>query len=210
MYTAVRATSLTLANYLRQRIASDALLAPLFSSGTMEVTLNTPKEMDDNNTQGLSVWLYRVVRDEQRLNAPRPQHQPSHLGRPALPMCGHYLVTPMVASGTAQSPETEHALLGKVLQAFHDRPVLRGVDLRDDLAGSEAQIHVRLEPLDLEELTRVWEALNRAYQLSVSYEVSVVEIATAREPDSIAPVQIAEPEYSVIVASEQDEAQGGA
>ena len=38
------------------------------------------------------------------------------------------------------------------------------------------ELKVRLEPLTLEEITRVWEALEGSYQLSVSYEVSVVNI----------------------------------
>ena len=60
---------------------------------------------------------------------------------------------------------------------------------------------VRLEPLTLEEITRVWEALDGSYQLSVSYEVSVVNIMPEAEPERVTPVQIAMPEYGLIVSA---------
>jgi len=169
----------------------------------MVVSLNTPQEMTQPPAQqGVSVWLYRVIRDEQRLNAPPERLGPNQLRYPPLPLCLHYLVTPVIDSnGNGAGPEVEQTVLGKVLQIFHDHPRLRGTDLRDDFSGTTVELHVRLEPLTLEEITRVWEALDRSYQLSVSYEVSVVNIASAMEPESISPVQVALPEYGVIVSS---------
>jgi len=57
-------------------------------------------------------------------------------------------------------------------------------------------------PLTVEEITRVWEALDGSYQLSVSYEVSVVNIMPELEPERISPVEIAMPEYGLIVPPE--------
>lgn len=208
MYTALRATSQTLAAYIRQRLEADPNLAPFFTSGSggnMVVSLNTPQEMAHQNTpqQGMSVWLYRVIRDEQRLNTPPERLGPNQLRYPPLPLCLHYLVTPVIDSnGNGAGPEVEQTVLGKVLQIFHDHPRLRGTDLRDDFSGTTVELHVRLEPLTLEEITRIWEGLHSSYQLSVSYEVSVVNIASAMEPESISPVQVALPEYGVIVSAE--------
>jgi hypothetical protein len=61
---------------------------------------------------------------------------------------------------------------------------------------------MRLEPMSLEEITRVWDALEGSYQLSVSYEVSVVNITPELEPERVAPVEIAMPEYGLIVGAE--------
>jgi hypothetical protein len=205
MYTALRATSQTLAAYIQQRLEADPNLAPFFgSSGNMAVSLNTPQEMTQNTPpqQGVSVWLYRVIRDEQRLNTPPERLGPNQLRYPPLPLCLHYLVTPIIDSNDSRAgPEVEQTVLGKVLQIFHDHPRLRGTDLRDDFSGTTIELHVRLEPLTLEEITRVWEALDSSYQLSVSYEVSVVNIASAMEPESVSPVQVVLPEYGVIVSS---------
>src|SRR5689334_10207652 len=98
MHTALRATSETLRLFLQARLEAAPDLRPLFDAGaggTMKVSLATPEEMADASLTGLSVWLYRVVRDEDRLNDP-PRRVSRDQVKPApLPMRLHYLVTPM-------------------------------------------------------------------------------------------------------------------
>jgi len=200
MYTALRATSKTLAGYLEKQFKADADIGPFFSGGTMVVSLNTPKEMLDRATQGVSVWLYRVMRDEERLNAPPFRRDFNSLERVPLPMRLHYLITPIVnTTDNVVGPETEQVFLGKVMQIFHDHATLRGADLQDAYIGTEVELHIRLESLNLEEITRVWEALEGSYQLSISYEVGVVDIESAMEPERVSPVTVALPEYGVNV-----------
>lgn len=202
MYTSIRATSQTLAEHLRQRFISDPQLAPFFDSGaggTMEVSLRTPQEMTENNVEGLSVWLYRVARDEERLNAPPERISYNQVRRTPLPVRLHYLMTPITASDQDAGPETEQLILGKVLEVFHDHPLMRGTDLQGELSGTSAELAVRLEAMTLEEIARVWDALDGSYQLSVTYEVSAVYIASGREPEAVTPVEVVLPEYGVIV-----------
>jgi len=198
MYTALRATSQTLLRFLETNFQADALLSGLFSAGGMVVSLNTPQEMTKKPAEGLSVWLYRVIRDEHRLNDPPERLAPNLLRPSALPVRLHYLMTP-VTERKLGDPETEQLIMGKVLQTFHSHAVLRGADLRAELAGTEAELKIRLEPMSLEEITRVWEALEGSYQLSVSYEVSVVYIDSDLEPEKVTPVEVAMPEHGLIV-----------
>jgi hypothetical protein len=200
MYTALRATSRTLANYLEDRLKADPELGAFFVA-SMRVSLNTPAEMAERE-QGLSVWLYRVLRDEQRLNAPPERLGPARIRRTPLPVRLHYLITPITDAEDESSAETEQMILGKVLQLFHDHPRLRGTDLESDFEGTGVELTVRLEPMGLEEITRVWDALDRPYQLSVSYEVSVIYIHSATEPVDASPVEVILPEYGVIVSTE--------
>ena len=201
MYTALRATSQTIVEYIRRSFESDSNLSDFFGGGTMAVSLNTPQEMTNNNVEGLSVWLYRVMRDEHRLNIPPERINKNQVRRIPLPVRLYYLITPIVTNENDSSPETEQIVLGKVLQIFHDHPKFRGTDLQSDFEGSAVELNIRLEPLSLEEITRVWDALDRSYQLSVSYEVSVVYIHSAKEPYEVSPVEVAIPEYGVIVSS---------
>ena len=103
----------------------------------MVVTLNTPKEMTRNNSEGLSVWLYRIIRDEDRLNAPPEWIGPNGVRRPPLPLRLHYLITPITRVQSQTGPETEQVILGKILQTFYDHPTLRGTDLQGDFSGTE-------------------------------------------------------------------------
>lgn len=199
MYTALRATSQTLSRYLEARFQADAVLASFFNGGGMVVSLNTPQEMTDKPAEGLSVWLYRVVRDDQRLNDPPERLNPNQTRPTPLPVRLHYLLTP-VTNKKLGDPETEQLIMGKVLQTFHSHPVFRGTDLQAEFAGTEVELKVRLEAMSMDEITQVWEALEGSYQLSVSYEVSVVNIASEIEPDSVVPVEVVMPEYGLIVS----------
>jgi hypothetical protein len=147
--------------------------------------------------EGVSLWLYRVVRDEERLNDPARRISPTQLRPPPLPMRLHYLVTPLTNRDNLGDPETEQFVLGKILQLFHSKPMFRGADLQGPFLGTGVELFARLETLTLDEITRVWEGLEGSYQLSVSYEVTLVDIDSALEPDSLTPVLVALPEYGM-------------
>lgn len=190
MYQALNATSETLKEYLEKWLDMGGNL------GVFQVTFDTPHEMNERNQEGVSLWLYRVIRDDQRLNDPPERLSSTEWQSPPLPLRLHYLVTPIT-----KDTGTEQLILGKVLQAFHTHPTFRGIDLRQGFEGTNLEFTVRLEPMSLEEITRVWEALEGSYQLSVSYEVGPIRIATAAEPERITPVTVTLPEYGLIVPS---------
>jgi uncharacterized protein DUF4255 len=201
MFQALHATSETLRDFLQTSIDADPFFGTVghpWRDRSMHVRLQTPAEMvGNNNDEGVSFWLYRLVRDEERLNDPSRRISPTLLRPPPLPLRLHYLVTPLTNRQNQGDPETEQYVLGKILQLFYSRPLFRGSDLRAQFAGTGAQLHVRLETLSLDEITRVWEGLNGSYQLSVSYEVSLVDIDAALEPESFTPVLVALPEYGL-------------
>jgi len=201
MKTALRACSITLRELLREALVLDSELDAFFDpgqGGTMVVTLDTPQELIALHQEGVSLWLYRVRRDEQTLNRPPRRIAPDRIVPPPLPLRLYYLLVPIVDHQIRpQAPELEQHVLGKALQVFNDQPTVRGSLLLDDLAGSDLEISVRLETMTLEEITRVWDALDQPYQLSVSYEVSVVPIASGRAVDAVTPVDTALPEYGV-------------
>lgn len=70
MYTARLATSQTLQAYLRTRLENDLNLGTFFNpalGGTMVVSLRNQEEMAEKSDRGLSMWQYRITRDD-RLN----------------------------------------------------------------------------------------------------------------------------------------------
>jgi len=202
MYTAIAGTSLTLAEYIRQGLKSDFNLRNLFDpvhGGTMVVSLNTPEEMTENHQEGLSVWLYRIARDDERLNAPPERLGPGQTRKTPLPLRVHYLITPIIASTNPTGSETGQTILGKVLQVLYDHPTLSGFDLQGDLSGTDLRLTARLEPMTLEEITKVWYSLERSYELSVSYEVTVVYI-DSQVTEEISPVKVVLTDPGVIVS----------
>ena len=94
-------------------------------------------------------------------------------------------------------PELEQNIVGAVMQVLYDHAVLRGADLRGDLQGSSQEMNVRLEQLDLDQMSRMWDALSYAFQLCLSYEVSVVPIDSALQPQPATPVDTVMPTYGL-------------
>jgi hypothetical protein len=203
MYTSLRATSRTILQYVLGQFQADNVLGPLFGgAGTMQVSLQSPPQMTEANTQGLSAWLYRVARDEDRLNAPDVRVGLNGVRPPPLPLRVHYLMTPISADTTSAGRETEQVIMGRVLQVFNDHPILRGTDLQDDFVGTDTVLHVRLEPLSLQDVYDIWDALEGAYRLSISYEVSIVKIDSGAQPTPVSPVVVVQPEYGRIVSTQ--------
>lgn len=200
-YDALQGISLTLQNLLETHItdSTDPGLqgVPIF--------LRSPREMRGNDdlqgVNGVSLWLYRTERFAYTLNKPPVREAADRLQREPLPVNLYYLVTPVT-----ENPSDEQLLLGKVLEVFNDHQTLRGPVLQGGLEGGDEELRLTLEPLTLEELTRVWDALKEPYSLSMSYLVQTVDIDSAREPRAVAPVLERRSRYDQIVDATPGEA----
>ena len=205
MYTSLYSASIALSSYLRTQLEN--LPAPglgFGGGGGRVVSLNSPQEMrKDMTKEGLSVWLYRIERDPMRLNIPPERIAADLLRRPPMPLHLHYLMVPVTFEGTGGgAPDVEQKVMGRVIQALHSKPIMQGIDFANtDLEGTDTELHIHLEALPLDELSRVWDALQGSFQLAVSYEVAIVNIEAALEPERVAPVEIALPEMALIVGA---------
>ncbi len=197
MSTAIRAASETFRTLLQDAMAADPVLSVLFTgAGASVVSLANPDEMKAAGESGISLWLYRIIRDEQRLNAPPQRIAPDLTRRTPLPVRLKYLISPVIGADGAGAPiETRHHILGAVLQTLNERPLVSGVMLAGDFAGTNVELAVRLEDPELEAIARLWDSLDSGFQLSLGYEVGIVSIY-GTQPDLIgSPVTIALPEY---------------
>jgi hypothetical protein len=192
-FTAIRAVTQTLKEILEAHITNST--EPELNG--VPIDLRSPREMRGNGqpSLGISLWLYQVSRNADLLNHPPQRPAPDRILRHALPIDLYYLVTPL-----ASEPADEQALMGKVLQVFNDHPNLRGSDLKDSLQNTQTELRLILEAPTLEELTRVWHALQEPYQLSVTYLVQVLSIHSDLEPVQSSPVAVRETEYDQILA----------
>ncbi|SMF02917.1 Protein of unknown function [Tistlia consotensis] len=188
MSTALLAASQSVQAVLLAALQADTALGVLFPPlGASVVSLATPDGMVALDQTGVSIWLYRVVRDEQLLNQPPRRLPPDRLQAVPLPMRLHYLVTPMMRGNAGEpAPETDQHVLGAILRTFHRQPSLSGAALAGSLRGTDQRIRVNLESPPIDELARVWDTLDQPYRASLCYEVSVVEVESDR-PDAHGP-----------------------
>jgi Pvc16 N-terminal domain len=189
-YSVLRAVTETIGGLLGDRITNS--VDPALNGVPIDV--RTPREMRASGSFGVSLWLYRVGRDADLLNAPPVRPSLDRMVQRALPLQLNYLLTPLAAD-----PLDEQLLMGRVLQTLSDRTILRGSTLRGVLAGSDTELRLILETLTLEELTRVWYALQESYQLSAAYSVQVVSIDSDEEAALTRPVHLHDTRYLEIV-----------
>jgi hypothetical protein len=122
----------------------------------------------------LTMFLYDIREDPSMRNRPKvrePDGNGFQVRKPPMALCLHYLLTAWGGSRI-----TEERMLGRVLQALYDQPILSGAVLTGSLAGLDEPIHITLVPLTLEEKARVWWSIQKPYRLSLNYEVRVANI----------------------------------
>ncbi len=123
----------------------------------------------------VTIYLYNVIEDPSAKNRPR-QKRPGPGGsvrieKPPMALLLRYLVTPW--SGTRAA---DHQLLGRVLQILYDGAIIHGADLQGSLAGTAEALKVTMAPIPLQDRVWLWQAVEKPYRISVSYEVRVVNL----------------------------------
>lgn len=133
---------------------------------------------DPGTTQTqLTVFLFEVKEDSSARNRPIRRTPAGgtnqvEIQKPEMSLLLRYLITPW-----GPDRNNDQIILGRVLQVFYDKPILSGSDLAGGgLAGTDTSLKLTVAPLTLEERTRVWQAVNQPYRLSITYEVRVVNI----------------------------------
>lgn len=171
----------------------------------VSVTLLQPSDTLSGNS--LNLYLYRVAENAQLKNtAWAGDRRHAAAATPALALDLYYLLTPFATppdAHTAMLPQA-HTLLGQAMQVFHEQPVLNDVHTAafdfDTLTGIDAlrdsfgKVIIRLQPISLEELSKLWGMFTQPYRLSVVYQVSLVQIAPVIAPPRAAPVAVTQVE----------------
>ena len=173
-YTVIAEAGKALVRVLWEEIQNDPQVNPLIDNEN-RLSLQSPFDLKDDNAVRLSLYLYRVAEDPYTKNQAPQQTAGLRQRRAPLSLDLSYLVTPLVGS-----PEEQQIVLGKVMQVFHDRAVLEGPDLGAAMAAAGEELRVVLNPLSLEDVARVWQALEMSYRLSVCYVVRVAIIDSTR------------------------------
>ena len=173
-YTVIGAASKVVKQILWDAIKADSQVRPLVGNEAGIVFLN-PTDTAKDSANRLSLWLYRITENEFVKNQPMLRGASVDTQQfPPLALNLYYLLTPFTAQ-----PEGDHLVLGKAMQVMHDHATTVLIDPVNDVAE---ELHIVMCRLTLEELGRVWEALQEPYRLSICYEVRVTRIDSDRVP----------------------------
>ncbi len=202
---AIGAVSAVLRNLL-----DDGLVNVAAAVGSVKVSAVAPDtiKLDDPDAgPSLNLFLYRVSPNPGWRNAALPAYDATggRLTNPPLALDLHFLLT-------AYGSSDFHAeiLLGYAMSILNERPVLDRAAIRralspsplgpsilppafqalsaSDLADQVEAVTVTLEPMDTEEMSRLWSAIQAHYRPTAGYLVSVVLIQAAKATRSALPV----------------------
>jgi hypothetical protein len=173
---------------------------PLGSVKVTAVAPDTVKVDDPNAPPSVNLFLYRTSPNPgwREVGLPSYDGNGTRASNPPLALNLHYLVT---AYGS--SDFQAEILLGYAMHLLHERPILDRAAIRraldpsplgasilppafqalaaSDLADQVEAVTVTPEPLDTEEMSRLWSAMQAHYRPTAGYLVSVVLIQ-ARKP----------------------------
>ncbi|MEV4352269.1 DUF4255 domain-containing protein [Actinoplanes sp. NPDC049596] len=149
-------------------------------SSLEDIALGPPKDLGQSVVA--SLYLYLVDIDEHLRNQPpRPDRDDQGLvRRPPLPVRLHYLFTPV-----SREEETNHILLGRFLQHFHDFPTfstLDGTPIGDSFGGAPSALRATPEPLTIEQLSHLWTGFTAPLRVAVPLRVESVAVDSGEPP----------------------------
>lgn len=167
---------------------------PSLMGETKKLRVITLPPDDDrvDGEDGVNLYLYRITESPFARNVDWPGYRtnPVSVKRPPLALTLHYLLTAYAkkSNGVAQDDITAHQILGNAMAVLHEHPVLNDVHDSDfdsdidtqfaaELRNSFEKVKITPAPISMEEFSKIWTGLGKAYRLSVAYEVSLVQIA---------------------------------
>lgn len=95
----------------------------------------------------------------------------------------HFMVTAYFQGDLRYRSEEEQRILGRVLQIFHDNPILESDGKGRIFQGQSRQMALEYENINMEEKNRIWSYLGTPGQLSLYYSVyPVILESLIRQP----------------------------
>jgi hypothetical protein len=152
-------------------------------------TLPLDKARGTATNNQLNLFLYQILPNPawRNLDLPR-QVQPGETSIPPLPLNLYYLLTAFGRDNDTSLPFS-HQVLGKAMGLLHDHCILSPSDIksatsatfpREDLDRQIERVRITLQPLSLEEISKLWTGFATQYRLSAAYEASVALIESTR------------------------------
>ena len=186
-YRVLQDISLHLRRLLFEGLRGNDPVGALFASET-NISLDSPARIADRSAPNadqarLSLYLYQATPNAHINNRPMIPAGPGRQQHPPLSLNLYYLLTPL-----CQMPEDNLVVLGRCTQILAANGSIQAGFLDSALRPSPPEVRITVNPVSLEELTRIWNAFSEAYRLSMCYVVQPVSIDSVLVPQEEPPV----------------------
>ena len=170
-YTVIADVGQALVKLLQDRLYPDVVRSP------DHIGLCAPSDRGD---MVLGLHLYDI-REKREIRANRMRSEGVDQQRwPSLYLSLSYMITAYSKADVKSRAEDNQRILGKVIEVFQDESVLSTDLLTPGNQGAGLDIHVEMINPNMEEQRKIWNVSEQAYQTSLFYEVSPVELESTR------------------------------
>jgi hypothetical protein len=150
--------------------------------GDGSIGLEEPKE---EGGKELKIFIFAVQEQPEMRNLPPAVKRAG--GDCVVEPAPTYLMVDLLIIPSLNEAIDNLKVAGRVLQAFFERPVIRGPFLQKGLAGSSAELRVLLHPISLDDLTKLWNSFPETkFRFSLCYRVYNVPLELARAETAVA------------------------
>jgi hypothetical protein len=182
---AIAAVTATLESVLGVGIHADPSL-----NDTAFTSLPPDKARGSITTNQLNLFLYQVLPNAALRNMDLTK--PGEIGISPLALALHYLIT-VYGRENDNSQPFDHHLLGRAMSILYDHALLGPDEIKAAFAGSDLErqvdrVRITMQPLNIEEISKLWTGFATQYRLSVAYEISAILIDSAQAPRTPVPV----------------------
>ena len=171
-YTALTEAGSALVELLRENLTPEPI-------GNRElINLCSPHESGNNQ---LTLYLYQIEEDSQGVVAGYYSVDNETERMRGAQYILHFLLTPHSKAPEQMREADQYKILGAAVQTLRDNPVIPQRLLGGSIAAENAEIHIQIEKMNMEQLLKIWNNTSKDYKLSMVVSVAGVSIDSRRE-----------------------------
>ncbi len=161
-------------NYLVKVMREKMCPEPIPSPNNIEIS--SPLDQDVDYIVG--IYLYDIVEDVQVTTPRLIERGRAELAKPPRPYALHYMVFINGSSQMGLKAPDIQKIIGRAAQIVNDNNSVRPDELQSWLDTQEPPIVLSQAKISLEEKVRVWQAINKPYQISLFYKAAPVYLSS--------------------------------
>ncbi len=169
-YTIISDVSNYICKMLREKMCPE----PVPSPNNIEISSPTSQDVD----YIIGLYLYDVKEEGVTIQAPRRSAGGTTLTKPPIPYSLYYMVFINGSSQMGLKAPDIQKIIGKVAQIVSDNNSVYPHELQPWLDATEPPIVLTQAKMALEEKVRVWQAINKPYEISLFYKAAPVYVSS--------------------------------
>ncbi len=169
-YPIISDVSAYIVRTLREKMCPEPIPSP------NNIEISSPLSQDVDYIVGL--YLYDIVEDVQVTTPRLYERGRAELSKPPRPYALYYMVFINGSSQMGLKAPDIQKIIGRVAQIVNDNNSVRPDELQSWLTTQEPPITLSQAKISLEEKVRVWQAINKPYQISLFYKAAPVYLSS--------------------------------